>query len=465
MYHRKAFPWILLSLMVVILDATITVRAQTNDTEALRSRLVGAVNGLNEGALIVGFDADDFVTYQSKAFLRLTEQVGVDDFSDAKLAQYYALYCIYHATNGVANEITDADENFENITMPEWTFATNWMDATDVDPCGTVVIEPTNDSTGSIATTLSVENTGGWYGVTCDADGRVVAIELYENWLTGNFPEEIVLLASDGPFSTGAGSLESLDLYYNKYLSNAGDSSWMSHLGSNMTTIIVEETGFTGDIPLLPENLVNFVIKNAFYTGGFTNDNFALATQLNYLNLDGNLLNTTIPSVLADLPDLEYLYMSDNFMIGDLSPLQGLPAIKELWADGNPGISGPLYSWLGNMTTLASLSLAYNNLSGSIPSEIGNLVQMEQIWLHVNSLTGTLPTELGMLPRLRHLELEENSFSGFVHASICQRTEFPFDILKTLGADCYDDNFFCPCCTCCNLEECVNGVQRSPPSI
>eukprot|EP00536_Pseudo-nitzschia_multiseries_P006665 jgi/Psemu1/304307/fgenesh1_kg.145_\ len=149
-----------------------------------------------------------------------------------------------------------------------------------------------------------------------------------------------------------------------------------------MTTIIVEETGFTGDIPLLPENLVNFVIKNAFYTGGFTNDNFALATQLNYLNLDGNLLNTTIPSVLADLPDLEYLYMSDNFMIGDLSPLQGLPAIKELWADGNPGISGPLYSWLGNMTTLASLSLAYNNLSGSIPSEIGNLVQMVRKGAH-----------------------------------------------------------------------------------
>jgi len=230
-------------------------------------------------------------------------------------------------------------------------------------------------------------------------------------------------------------------------------------------TIIVEETGFTGDIPLLPENLVNFNIKNAFYTGGFTNENFALVTQLNYLNLDGNILNSTIPTVLVELPDLEYLYVSDNFMFGDLSPLEGLPAIIELWADGNPGIGGPLYSWLGSMTTLASLSLAYNGLTGSIPSEMGNLVEMEQVWLQVNYLTGTVPTELGQLTKMRHLELESNSFTGFVHASICERTEFPFNILKTLGADCYDENFFCPCCTCCGLVECVDGVRRSPPIV
>jgi len=214
---------------------TATVRAQANDTDVLRSRLVDIVNGLNEGALKGLYDTDDFVSYQSQAFLHLSKQVGVDDFSDEKLAQYYALYCIYHATNGVANEITETDPRFDNITMPEWTFATNWRDATDVDPCGTTVIAPTTDSAESVATTLSMEHTGGWHGVTCNSEGRVISIELYDNWLSGHFPGEIALLASDGPFRTGAGDLQTLDLYRNEFLSNGGDSSWMSDLGSNMS--------------------------------------------------------------------------------------------------------------------------------------------------------------------------------------------------------------------------------------
>mmetsp|Transcript_25248 Transcript_25248/g.55354 ORF Transcript_25248/g.55354 Transcript_25248/m.55354 type:complete len:477 (-) Transcript_25248:114-1544(-) len=458
---RRAFYATILSAisLLVILDASTIVTAQTADIETLRSRVVDAVHGLNEDALRGFFDTEDDISYQSKAFLSLSEQTDVDAFSNSKLAQYYALYCVYHATNGVGNEIIDADARFDNIAIPEWLIKSNWMNTTDVDPCGTSLITPTDLYETSVATTLSRIYTGGWHGITCDEEGRVVAIELYENILTGNFPQEVVLLASDGPFSTGAGSLERLDLYENEFLSNGGDSSWISDLGSNMTTILLEGTGFTGDIPLLPENLVNFNIRNAYFTGGFIDEHFLLASELNYLNLDGNMLNSSIPSVLSELPNLEYLYMTDNFLVGDLSPLKGSQSLRELWVDANPGIGGPLFSWLGNMTTLASLSLAYNNLSGSIPTELGNLVYMEQMWLQFNNLTGKVPSELGLMMKLRHLELESNSLTGFVHSSICEKTEFPSEILKTLGADCYDDNFFCPCCTCCDLIECVNGAR------
>lgn len=225
-------------------------------------------------------------------------------------------------------------------------------------------------------------------------------------------------------------------------------------------TIIVEDTGFGGDIPLLPKNLTGFNIKNAFYTGGFNDSSFELSTHLNYLNLDGNLFNTSIPPILSQLPDLEYLYLSDNFLVGDLSPLEGSSALREFWADGNPGLTGPLYPWLGNITSLVSLSLAYNKLSGSIPIELGNLTEMQQIWLQYNELTGTVPVELGNMVQLKHLELESNSFTGFLHAAICEKTLFPLETLKTVGADCFDKNFFCPCCTCCNLEQCVAGEQK-----
>lgn len=441
------------------------VNALTANEEALINRVIVVTKGLNQDALGVFVEDANSTSYQSEAFLRLSKQIGVDNFTDAKIAQYYALYCIFYATNGISNFITDNDARFQNITTPEWLRTTNWRNETNIDPCGATTFTLTNGTAeASIQTVIASMSDDGWFGVRCNAEGQIVALELFDNFLTGIWPQEIVLLASDGPFSTGAGKLEMLDLFGNEFLSNGGDSSWMSDLGSNMTTIIVEGTGFSGDIPILSDGLVNLNIKNAFYTGGLSDESFLLSSQLNYLNLDGNMFNTSIPSILSQLPHLEYIYMSDSFLSGDLSPLEGSPVIKEFWADGNPGVTGPLYSWLGNLTTLASLSLAYNNLTGSIPIEFGNLTEMEQIWLQCNSLVGTVPTELGKLAKLRQLELEENAFTGFVGASICEKTEFP-KTLQTLGADCFDDNFFCPCCTCCDLAECVAGVNRLPPTL
>jgi hypothetical protein len=241
-FYRKAVCVLFLVTfsLLVISDEIILVNAQVVDIDTLRNRVVDVTKGLNEPALRGFIDDANFTSYQSKAFFRLSQQIGVDGFADSKIAQYYALYCIYYATNAVTNDITDSDIRFENITMPQWVVATNWKDETNVDPCGVTTITSVNGATGtSIATTLSATTGGGWHGVVCDAEGRVVALELYFNLLTGTWPEEIVLLASDGPFSTGAGNLEKLDLYDNEFLSNGGDSSWMSVLGLNMSELYI----------------------------------------------------------------------------------------------------------------------------------------------------------------------------------------------------------------------------------
>ena len=216
-------------------DMRIIVNAQSVDVDALKIRVIGVTKGLNAANLLI--NDTNTTSYQSKAFLQLARQEHVDGFTDAKIAQYYALYCIFYATNAVANEITESDDRFENITMPEWVETTNWK-IVNVDPCGNTMIDTVDNTTGtSIATTLSTMTTDGWKGVTCDAEGRVVTLEFYDNFLTGTWPEETVLLAYDGPFSTGAGALELLDLYDNEFLSNGGDSSWMSDLGSNMSKL------------------------------------------------------------------------------------------------------------------------------------------------------------------------------------------------------------------------------------
>jgi hypothetical protein len=220
-------------------------------------------------------------------------------------------------------------------------------------------------------------------------------------------------------------------------------------------TIMLEETGFSGNLPSMPASIVNFNAADTKYTGGFIDANFISCVNLNYLDLELNQFSTSIPTVLSSLPHLEFLYLSDTLMTGTLAPLRGMPAIRELWMDANPGLVGHIETWFGELMTLESLSLAYNNLSGELPSELGLLTNMKQIWFYGNNFTGPIPSEIGALSQLTVLQLEGNSLQGWVPPTICEKTEFPAVSLKSFGADCHDDEFWCPCCSCCDLTECL----------
>ena len=128
--------------------------------------------------------------------------------TDAKLVQYYSLYCIYAATNGVPNNITNDDPRFNNIAIPKWLFDNNWNEI-NVDPCA-----------------------GSWYGIACSND-QVIGIDLSSNVLTGVFPPEVSLLSSENP--SGAGALRALVLLKNEFLYSE-DNSWIADLGSDLCT-------------------------------------------------------------------------------------------------------------------------------------------------------------------------------------------------------------------------------------
>ena len=148
-------------------------------------------------------------SYQSKALRRVQEQDGIDFVTDAKLVQLYALFSIFAATNSMTNSIIDADPSFNGIEVPGWINKGGWEE-NNIDPCS------------------------GWYGVVC-VDDRVTALLLFNNDLSGVWPHEVTLLASDGPRGTsGAGALAELDIFSNQFLFNDYDNSWMSLLGSAM---------------------------------------------------------------------------------------------------------------------------------------------------------------------------------------------------------------------------------------
>lgn len=376
-------------------------------------------------ALQGGAEFQDPNSYQSRALARTEEQEGIKAQPESKIIQYYALYSIFEATNAVSNVITDS-EGIPN--PPGWIVSTGW-DQTNVDPCA------------------------GWFGITC-ANDQVTEIDLFSNLLTGVFPPEVILLASDGPSSTGAGQLERIDLFDNMLLTNNGDNSWWSSLGSAFGFLFFKNTAFSGPLTRLPENIQEFDCSFSFISGGFTDANFQGLNSLVFANFDGNAYNSTVPSSFSNLPRLEFLYIVDGFISGDLSYMVGMPAMREHWVDTNPSLGGQIPPAISTVSTLESFSMTSCSFTGTIPSELGNFgSQMKQVWMYDNMLTGQIPSELANLNALRLLQLEGNAFTGSMPAEICAQTIFP-NPLEELGADCFDPNFSCDCCTCCSVEEC-----------
>lgn len=93
-------------------------------------------------------------------------------------------------------------------------------------------------------------------------------------------------------------------------------------------------------------------------------------------------LTGKIPTALGNLPQLDYLVMSNNQLTGSI------PAA------------------MGNLTQLKTLALGHNRLTGNIPPELGNLANLQSLTLNNNQLTGSIPKELGNLTKLRRLYID-----------------------------------------------------------
>ena len=202
---------------------------------------------------------------------------------------------------------------------------------------------------------LSDAPLGEWHGVSTDAGGRVVDLQLRDNGLTGEIPPEL-------------GDLEGL------------------------TRLCLCGNDLTGEIP--PE------------LGGLAG--------LTYLDLSGNGLSGEIPSALGGLTSLIWLYLDSNGLSGGIPA--GLGRMSSLvWLDLHSNdISGEIPPELGNLAELTYLELLSNDLSGRIPPELGSLPYLETLTLSENKLNGQIPPELEGLPKLTTLTLSGNQLSGCV---------------------------------------------------
>ena len=169
---------------------------------------------------------------------------------------------------------------------PGWTDNTNWKTAAPLDD---------------------------WHGVTTDAGGRVVGVNLFENGLAGPLPPA---------------------------LGNLGELQWLYLTGNALTGGIPAELGSLAKLEglSLQENPLDSGPVPAWLGN---------LTELTWLHLGYTSRTGPIPSELGNLVNLEWLFLEENDLTGPVTWLANLADLQILSLGGNWGLSGRLPPGLG----------------------------------------------------------------------------------------------------------------------
>ena len=183
------------------------------------------------------------------------------------------------------------------------------------------------------------------------------------------------------------------------------------------------------------------------------------------LTLYNNDLFGTIPPSLMTLPNLFYVDLGSNYLVGSIPPISTtlqylylntnrltgrLPRgkngldykLKHLWAQ-QCQLTGRLSDRIDNFENLEQLVLYENRISGTIPTTLSSLSVLSYLDLSSNRLTGALPDTLLNMTSLSSLYLSRNQLSGSIagQASSLSKlaylwlddNEFSGEILPTFG--------------------------------
>ena len=234
-----------------------------------------------------------------------------------------------------------------------------------------------------------------WYGVATDDSGRVTALSLRDNGLSGQIPDLSALT-----------NLKELWLDYNQLSGSIPDLSALT----NLRKLYLSDNQLSGSIPDLSAltNLSTLYLQSNQLSGSIPD--LSALTNLRELRLGYNRLSGSIPDLSA-LTNLRELYLSNNQLSGSIPDLSALTNLRALSLQSNQ-LSGSIPD-LSALTNLTQLSLGLNRLSGTIPSDLGNLTNLWSLSLQSNQLTGSIP-DLSALTNLSTLYLHSNRLSGSI---------------------------------------------------
>jgi hypothetical protein len=249
-----------------------------------------------------------------------------------------------------------------------------------------------------------------WYGITCDSEGYIQAIDLNFNNVTGYFPAyEIKALRR----------LESLKMSGNK-LDGKIDNYYKSRKSGALTHIDLSLNDLSGEAQLLLSPLIREVniSHNRFTSIQQFREWRSGYNSLVSADVSHNEINQDCSEVLSIVPpNIRVLRFNDNSIHGQLpSPLPILEELRELFVNNNR-LSGAMPPIAASLPMIEYLNLANqtsnNNdddtgLTGPIPLRWSNLLDLKLVDLSYNKLTKNIPADLASLPSLERLNVSNN---------------------------------------------------------
>ncbi|KAL3533535.1 hypothetical protein ACH5RR_007056 [Cinchona calisaya] len=226
-----------------------------------------------------------------------------------------------------------------------------------------------------------------------------------------------------GPIPDGFGSMiaiKHLDLSENKLEGGIPES-----LGNCSTLISLQLSGnrLTGQLIELVRNL------------SWTNQSL-----LEYLILDGNQLDGSLPNAISKFSFLKELKLSFNKLSGSIPNVYGkLPNLAVLDLTGNQ-IEGSIPDFTLS-SSIREISLSGNRLTGIVTESIGSLSNLEKLYLGSNDLGGEISeAHFTNLSRLQVLDLSFNSRLAMKFHSSNWTPPFQLNVIKL--ANCFLGPYF-----------------------
>ncbi|ONI01816.1 hypothetical protein PRUPE_6G160900, partial [Prunus persica] len=140
-------------------------------------------------------------------------------------------------------------------------------------------------------------------------------------------------------------------------------------------------------------------------------------TNLQSLNLQMNklMIDTSTLSCLVNLVNLTSLGLAINPLNARLDDSFQNCSTSSLYLYlFNCSMKGNIPIGIGNISSLVTLSLGYNELSGSIPTSLGRLQNLQALGFIDNKLRGYIPYQLCQLDNLAYLDLSSNQLYGSI---------------------------------------------------
>lgn len=205
-----------------------------------------------------------------------------------------------------------------------------------------------------------------WYGITCDEQGYVIAIELVDNHLEGTLPPNLMGLKSLLKLDVSTSAPE----YHNHVNENANRLTGVVPSLQDMSRI--EEIIIAGnDFVALPEDL---------YLNG---------KSLRLITASFNRLSS-MPKYLNRYTELHTMEFDHNEIYGRIPPDIGFMTMARYIDLSNNYLTGPMPNTVSGLTRIRTFDVSYNaGLTSVIPEDIiVNWAEVEYVSILATGITG-----------------------------------------------------------------------------